>query len=711
MKYSSSLILAILSAFFAFTAPSNAQDAGPVAKLGNVPSGSCRPVYFQDTFRRVYRQNQMFLEGIADITGDGKPDAYGYEHLANGTFQNVVILPNDNAGGFGDPMIVTTTLPIDNAVAKYDNYGDHYYGALVVGDLNNDGRKDFVVKAESSPPALFSMQNNGDGSFTQSAPTLTGTYERVIDIADLNGDGRGDLLTTLMQYNQPQTLSYRLGNGDGTFGSAVQVLSLNYAWISAVVGNFAGDSNLDIASVYYNYDLQNLSLVVLTNLGGGLFSQSPPIVANMALAGVADLNGDGFLDIYGGAVLLGNASGSFTRMTLPQSPLPDFPTNFSYYWPHHYLADFDGDGHKDVVEALSGQVSLSSIRKSFINVFWNNGTAQFTKTIIKQPFLGIPADMNGDGTDEQVIFRNSTSGVPRPTLTSETVVIVRSGVCTLPASTPRTNIIDFGGDGISDIALFRGSSNGQWEFRSNLTENTFNWGANGDIPVTGDFDGDGKSDAGVFRPSTGTWYVFKSANGSVLAFNFGLSGDIPIPADYDGDGFSDIAVYRPSEGNWYFWFTGTQQFLGVHWGVNGDRPVPNDYDGDGKVDIAIFRPSEGNWFYLRSLDGDFRGIHWGLSSDIPVPADFDMDGKADLTVFRPSNGVWYTLRSYDGGVSICPFGQNLDVPMAVDSDGDGIMEPAVYRSGTGGGWYAGAQPIFTWGVYIGEKPVRLLLPN
>ncbi len=702
MKYSSSLILAILAILLA-AVPNLAQErVASNARTFDAPSGSCRPIYFQDTFRRVYRQNRMFLEGIADITGDGKPDAYGYEHLANGTFQNVVLLPNDNAGGFGDPIVVNTTLPIDNTGVGYAYYYDHYNGALVVGDLNNDGRKDFVVKAATTPPTLFSLQNDGDGTFTQSAPTLLATNERAAYVVDLNDDGRGDLLTT------QNGLSYRFGNADGTFGTGVQLLTRAE---SMVVGNFAGDSRPDIAAVYYDGDLQHIVLVVLTNLGNGLFSQSPPVVVDTELAGVADLNGDGSLDIYGGRLLLGNGSGSFTLRNMPQAPLPDFTTNFLYYWPEHYLADFDGDGHKDVVEVIAGQVSSGSIRKRFVNAFWNNGAAQFTKTIIKQPFLGIPADMDGDGTDEQVIFRNSTSGVPRPTLTSETVVIVRSGLCTLPASTPRTNIIDFGGDGISDIALFRGSSNGQWEFRSNLTENTFNWGANGDIPVTGDFDGDGRSDAGVFRPSTGTWYIFKSSNGTVLAFNFGLSMDTAIPADYDGDGFSDIAVFRPSEGNWYFWFTGTQQFLGVHWGTNGDRPVPNDYDGDGKADIAVFRPSEGSWYYLRSLDGDFRGINWGLSSDIPVPADFDMDGKADVTVFRPSNGVWYTLRSYDGGVNFCPFGQNLDMPMAVDSDGDGIMEPAVYRSGQGGGWYAGAQPIFTWGVYIGEKPVRLLLPN
>ena len=44
-----------------------------------------------------------------------------------------------------------------------------------------------------------------------------------------------------------------------------------------------------------------------------------------------------------------------------------------------------------------------------------------------------------------------------------------------------------------------------------------------------DLGGDGKSDLTVFRPSTGGWYASLSSNNAFFNVAFGTNGDIPTP--------------------------------------------------------------------------------------------------------------------------------------------------------------------------------------
>ena len=71
------------------------------------------------------------------------------------------------------------------------------------------------------------------------------------------------------------------------------------------------------------------------------------------------------------------------------------------------------------------------------------------------------------------------------------------------------------------------------------------YGAGSIAPV--DFDGDGISDIGIYR--VGMWFVLRSSDGGLTAVDWGGPSWEPVVADYDGDGKVDIAVYN-ANGLW-----------------------------------------------------------------------------------------------------------------------------------------------------------------
>jgi hypothetical protein len=242
---------------------------------------------------------------------------------------------------------------------------------------------------------------------------------------------------------------------------------------------------------------------------------------------------------------------------------------------------------------------------------------------------------------------------------------------------------DFDRDGKSDVAVFR-PSNGVWYvLNSSGGYNIFQFGQNGDLPVSTDFDGDGKDDAGIYRG--GTWYRLKSSTGSYDGIAFGLPTDIPAAADFDGDGKSDIAVFRPSNGVWYI-LKSSGGVSAVQFGTVGDVPMPGDYDGDGKADINLYRPSNGVWYRLNSGSGSFFAVQFGAPGDKAVSGDFDGDGKYDQAVFRGANGGWYILRSSNNSLQAVNFGISGDLPVAGDYDGDGKTDISVFRP-SNGSWF------------------------
>ena len=219
--------------------------------------------------------------------------------------------------------------------------------ALVLGDLNRDGKPDMAVAKVSDAVAV--RMGNGDGTFgaqTEYAVSA-GSYPVGIANGDFNRDGKLDLVVANYGDFGTNHVSILIGNGDGTFAAAVNYgVGTAPAW-SVAVADLNGDGKPDLAVA--NYGSNNVS--ILLGNGDGTFAAAvnyPVGDAPFSLA-IGDLNGDGKPDLavanyFGGSVsvLLGTGSGSF---------LPAINTA-GFFGPNSLvIADLNRDGRPDLAVA------------------------------------------------------------------------------------------------------------------------------------------------------------------------------------------------------------------------------------------------------------------------------------------------------------------------------------------------------------------------
>src|SRR5262249_28965896 len=139
---------------------------------------------------------------------------------------------------------------------------------VVVGDFNGDGKLDLAV-ANPNSANVSVLLGNGDGTFQSAVNYVIGAKPESIAVSDFNRDGKSDPAVA-----NGVDISVVLGHGDGTFGSVVNY-SAGVDPVSVAVGDFNGDGKTDLAVANYgSFDpssatAANSSISVLMGNGDG----------------------------------------------------------------------------------------------------------------------------------------------------------------------------------------------------------------------------------------------------------------------------------------------------------------------------------------------------------------------------------------------------------------------------------------------------------
>lgn len=524
----------------------------------------------------------------------------------------------------GSNLSGSTNVYFGGVAASFTEISDNLLEATVPSGATNNSI--YVINggniAQSGSRFFISFSgsdiDNYDGEFTQNTGVQAASD---LCMCDLNGDGKNDIVIIHNLQSSGSELTIYLNNTSGTgafSGSDFQVSQTldvstnNSGFFSVACGDLNNDGDLDLAFTS-NVGTNSADVFVLAGNGTGSFSATPTSteilpntsVGDQRLPGsieVADLNGDGLLDLVVGNRTDGNVyilknNGGFT---------------------------FDDDGN--AVEIATTDESAGLIKV---------------------------ADFNNDGYQDIVTlaFRESNTSIHlfKNTSSTNTFGFTFQQSITNGGQTSDVEAGDLNNDGLLDLVVTSRNSGRITSFRNQSSGNSISFGSGANLTTSGtssfgvnlgDMNGDGLLDI-ISSYAGGNIYVFENTSSGSLSFGTeeilstsGSSTQNVIIGDLNGDAKPDIAYTRdvqPTEvGN-----------LGIILNRNCVIPVLTPSPSDG----GVFCQST-ETFVLTTTESPGATYNWTVSGNTNLePEGNSFTSNADnFATFRMQDATTATIR-------------------------------------------------------------------
>jgi hypothetical protein len=268
-----------INLLYNMTGKTNRADATPPRKLeiNELPPDS--------RFRidSVPTEERIAALAVADLNSDGRPDL-----LYFGDAKDLIVRYNLGTNGWSEP--------------KRWHFEDGMMSpnALVTGDLNGDGLEDALLLGDSGRAYFLAQQK--DHTFAEPQKIAYSGTPKAVAIADVDGDGRNDLV--FIDFDSPNPFRLRHQNADGQLDPEIYFKTppVRSFWLD----NLAGDKTNYLVSIVQATGRAEVSQFIRKPAEplAGAFKQGqlqilPLNKTEAAQRGVlwTDVNGDGRTDL------------------------------------------------------------------------------------------------------------------------------------------------------------------------------------------------------------------------------------------------------------------------------------------------------------------------------------------------------------------------------------------------------------------------------